>query len=101
MKALLLVAAVMAAGPAIAGSDMVFKAGNDMLRLSDSPCVHAGTLAQIVPEWREKFKKAQAVVGGKQFYACWIADKDGVFVLFEDGDTSRLPTTVFKPDEGV
>jgi hypothetical protein len=83
---LLILAAALAAGPALADSDWVFKQGGDTVRLSDSPCVHGGTLAQLAPQWRPKFRKAAAVVGGKQFYACWIADQNGVYVLFEDGE---------------
>ena len=95
-----LLAAVLAAGPAMS-ADMVLKVGDDMLRLSDSPCVNAGILAQLTEEWRGKFRKAVAVVGGKQFEACWIAEPESVYVTYSDGDESRFPIAAFTRDAGI
>ena len=97
----LIAAILLAASPAFAADvDMVAKNGADVVRLSDSPCVHAGTLGQLQPHWRAKFKKARAQIGGKDFFACWIADENGVYILFEDGDEARVPMAMFKPDAG-
>lgn len=83
-------------------ADMVVRQGNNYVRISDSPCVHGGTLAILMPEWRDKFKKAVAVINGKTWFACWILEDDGQgYVLYEDGDENRLPMAAFKPDGGI
>jgi hypothetical protein len=89
------------AGPALAGQRSLSGSGNT-LRLYDSPCVHAGTLGQIKPEWRDKFQKADLFVGKQRMYACWFLDEDGdVYVLVEDGSDSYFPWRLFKEDFGV
>jgi hypothetical protein len=83
-------------------TDMVMRQGENYVRLSDSPCVHGGTLAILSAEWRDKFKKAVASINGKAWFACWILEDDGqVYVLYEDGDENRFPVAAFKPDGGI
>lgn len=82
-----------------AWADLVATNGPNELRLMHSPCVHAGILGQLKEEFRPQFKKAQAIVGGKLFYACWIDNQEGAYVVFfEDGDMSMYPVTGFKVD---
>jgi hypothetical protein len=101
----LIVAAILAASPAFArvyeNDTMVAKRGADVIRLWETPCVHAGTLGLIKPEFRERFKKARAMIGGVDFYACWTMEENAVFVLFEDGDQSVVPVSEFKPEQGA
>jgi hypothetical protein len=80
---------------------MVTRNGNDVIRLQNRPCVHAGTLSRIKPDWRDKFRHGRALVEGKDFFLCWIVHGDAVFVLYEDGDQGLIPLTDFKPDEGI
>ncbi len=85
-----------------AWADAVLRTDNGMLRLSDTPCVNEGILSQIQPQWKDKFRRANAVVNGKAFEACWIGEaQGGVFVLFEDGDEGRFAWKQFKPEPGV
>ena len=100
-RAILAIALLLSWGGAWA-TDMVIRQGGSYVRLSDSPCVHAGTLGILSPEWRDKFKKAVASINGKTWFACWILEDDGqVYVLYEDGDENRFPMVAFKPDEGL
>lgn len=101
MKALAFVIALLCA-PARA-DEMVLRQGENRIHLADSPCVHAGTLGQLQPELRPKFRKAWAVINGKYWYACWLVEPERktVYILFEDGDESRLDQSQFKRSPGV
>jgi hypothetical protein len=86
--------------PAMA--DLVARNGANELRLMHSPCVHAGILDQLKEEWRPKFKKAQASVDRKTFYACWIDTNQGNYVvMFEDGNGMSYPITGFLDEPGI
>lgn len=80
---------------------MIARRGSEYIRLWEAPCNHAGTLAQIKPEYRELFKKARAMVAGQDLYACWISENGQVFIIFEDGDQTVVPVDEFKPDQGA
>lgn len=85
-----------------AQADLVARAGENELRLMHSPCVHAGILGQLKEEWRPQFKKAQAIVGGKLWFACWIDNQEGAYVVFfEDGDMAMYPVSGFIDVPGV
>lgn len=101
MRKYLLILSLLLAIPAQA--DLVVSRGKDELRLMTTPCVHGGVLGMLKPEWRDKFKKAQATVGGKMFYACWIdiPEDQAVWVLYEDGDGKDYPLAVFTESPGV
>ena len=99
-----LIVLVLAAFAAVSASaaEMVAKNGDDVIRLQDRPCVHAGTLAQIKPEWREHFRMARALLDGHDWFACWLVTPQGtIAIVFEDGDTTDLPMGVFKLDPGA
>jgi hypothetical protein len=85
--------------------DMVMTAadGKKTVRLSATPCVHAGTLALLKPEWRPQFRKASGIFNGKLFSGCWRYEEDGpyVIVVYEDGDQIRYQPSHFRPDRGV
>lgn len=101
MRALIF-AALLAAGPALAGQRILADSPETWMRLYDSPCVHGGTLGKILPQWRAKFSKAEASVNGTRFYACWIVDEDGdVYFLLEDGRDGFLPLRSFKDEPGA
>ena len=85
----LLIAAVLAAGPALADSEA--RQGADWVRIFDSPCVSAQTLVLIPPEARSDFQKAQGVYKGEKFFGCWQKRGGIVYILWEDGDHAIIP----------
>jgi hypothetical protein len=100
MKRILL--SLVLALPFSAGADLVARNGRNELRLIESPCVHGGTLAHLKEEWRPKFKKASATIGGGHVYACWIDTGDGTYyVLFESGESLLIPVQAMLDEPGV
>ena len=97
MKAAVLALAALAAGTTV-NAVQVARSGNTELRLLDSQCAHAGTLAHLKPEWRAKFKDARLMVNGNiAFFGCWIlADEDTIYIQYEDGDAMEVPTKAFR-----
>lgn len=89
-----ILAAILAASPAFADSEA--KAGGDWIRIHDSPCVSAQTLALIPEKYRADFRKAQGKLGGEVFFGCWTTLDGVVFILWEDGDQSMIPEQAFK-----
>ena len=99
MKRLLL-AALLAAGPAMA--DLVAKSGDNELRLLNTPCVNSAVLAHIRDEWRDKFKAATAQLGANYFNACWIDTEQGAyFIVYSDGDQNVIPVRAFIDQPGA
>jgi hypothetical protein len=97
----LILAALVAAAPAIAGQRVLAGDGNEV-RLHDSPCVHGGILGQLRPEWRPKFRKAEVTLHGARLYACYTVDEDGdVYVLLEDGRQAMFEGKAFKDVPGA
>jgi hypothetical protein len=97
----LLIAALLAAGPAMADLVATNK-GGDELRLMPGRCVHGGILGHLAEEWRPKFKKGQAWIGGKLHFVCWIDTGDGdYFVMGESGASHFYPITMFIEQPGV
>jgi hypothetical protein len=101
MKRILL-AAILAAGPAMA--DMVASNGaGDELRLFDRPCAIESIRARINPEYVDKFQAAQAIVGGKVIRACYIDTGEGFYYLMPEGAEQGIayPVTIFISSPGV
>ena len=95
----LLMAALLAAGPALA--EKVASNGSNELRLLDAACDHADILPHLKPEFHHRFKRAQATLQGRVIRACWIhtAEDDGedtFYVIFEDGIGASYPAQLFK-----
>jgi hypothetical protein len=99
MRVLLI--AALAAGSAFAGTEMVAKQGDDVVRLMDAPCPYASVLRFIPDEARKEFRKADTRVGGQRYFACFRLLGSTVQVLYEDGDVGMIPADQFKPDPGV
>lgn len=95
----LLIAAALAAGPAMAGDLVLADAepGKE-LRLYEQTCSHAGTMALLPEAWRAKFKDARIrkTDGTVLWYGCWIEQNGAAYVVFEDGDTLAFPLSAFK-----
>jgi hypothetical protein len=92
----LLIAALIAAGPATA--DVIARQGEDSVRLTHNPCTL--TQHQAFPTGiPESFLSASAVVDKRMYVACWAMRADGqVVVLYDDGDVGMVPATSFRQD---
>jgi hypothetical protein len=95
----LLIAAALAAGPAMA--DLVAKRGDDTLRLTEEAC--PVTMGKHLPaDIIGRFMAAVAIVDGKTHLGCWTLRGDGqVFLRYEDGDAGLLPLSWFKNEPGI
>lgn len=94
MKSAGALAALLAAGPALA--DAVASNGRDTVRLSDKPCAITAVIAQIPEPLRQGRRTAAASVSGQPFAACWRLIPQGVHLLYEDGDQGLIPAGDFK-----
>lgn len=95
----LICAALVAAGPALAG-DLVLKNKDNgaELRLYETQCSHGETMALLKEEWRAKFKNARVrdERGHILFYGCWILhDEETVVVFLQDGSHIGLSRSAF------
>ena len=92
----ILIAATLAAGPAVAG-DMIARQGADEVRLFDSPCVSVETMVRIDPQERDQYRKAQGLFQGQRFFGCWRKNGSIAQILWEDGDQGIVPFVELKP----
>ncbi len=84
---------------ALAG-DMVATQDGDSLRLMQQPCPPA-VLRHLPEGTRGYFRKALAMVGGREYVGCFAVRVDGlVLVVYEDGDSGLVPVVRFtmEPD---
>jgi hypothetical protein len=87
------------ASPARAELLLLSGDGSQELRLYESKCTHAGTLAHIGPDHRANFKNARVLDPKATIIAfgCWIEAEPGVaFVWFENGQSTHFPLAKFK-----
>lgn len=99
MRPLILSIALLA-GPALAG-DMVARQDGDTVRLTEAPCPDE-VLQYVAEGSRGYFRKALAIIDGRNFVAChYLRPDDRVLVVYEDGDQRLIPLAHFKPDPGV
>ena len=99
MRVLAIVAALLAAGPAVS-QVMVYRADKDVLRLYNQPCpvqVHQHLTPPL-----DAYKAALATVGGQPFVGCWRPTSFGaVHLTYEDGDQGLIPVQAFKAEPGA
>ena len=102
MKALILVAALMAAGPA-AADDMVAKGETTTIRLMEAPCEQASFQAILVQVKPDPAKRAVVVHKGRPIPACWVAHQESgtVAIVDADGDMGLIPMAEFKREAGI
>lgn len=84
--------------PAQAG-ELVAYDGKDTIRLTDAPCASDTVLSHVPDGARPEFMKADVVLHGEKFTACWRITPVAAHLVYEDGDQglvplSRLETTV-------
>ena len=97
----LVLAAFLAAGPAMSDDYVARARGGDMVRLTQQACP-AEILAFVPPDFHAHMQAAFAVIDGKQHRACWLLRPDGqVVVQYADGDGGLVPVEHFKPESGI
>jgi hypothetical protein len=97
----LILAALLAAGPALAGDHLVARQGADVARLTQQPCP-AAVLEQIPQHVREQFRLALMTVDGRSYDACWALRVDRIVqVVYHDGEGGLIPMDHFKREPGV
>lgn len=95
----MILAAALAAGPALAG-DLVARQGEDSVRLTDAACANAEVLAlvdQREPGFKEEFRRAVATFQGQTYEGCWHRSGDGAHLIYSDGDEGTVPMQALKP----
>jgi hypothetical protein len=98
----LICAAALALAAGTAMADLVATNGRNELRLMTAACTNETVLEQIKPEWRDKFQRAHASIGGKPFAGCWVDTGEGAYIIFfDDGDRIAAPVTAFISSPGV
>jgi hypothetical protein len=97
----LIIVASMLGAIGVAAGTMRFTAGNDTVRLFDTPCVELAVLAHIAPRYQAEMRKAEVTVGGQSLSACWIVDGESARLMYADGDQGLIRLTSFRPDEGT
>lgn len=95
MRNLVLVV-LLAAGAAHASQTA--KQGEDWVRIFDSPCVSAQTMAMIPAAMRSQFKKLQARFQGQTYFGCYVVRNGAVYAIYDDGDKGIIPLEAFKDD---
>jgi hypothetical protein len=97
----LLIAALLAAGPALA-DDMVFQGDGFLVRLEPTACLHENVLDKIKPEHHGAFRHGYVIVRGKTLNLCWTVAQPGeITVIDQDGDVGGLPISGFKRAGGI
>lgn len=81
-----------------AWADLVATEGASSLRLKQEPCPLE--ILRLLPEGtRGYFQRAEAVIEGTPFAACWAVTPRGVVVLkFSDDDDGEVPITAFEQE---
>lgn len=78
-----------------ASADYIARQGKDYVRFSEGPCV-------LDVEQKDVMLSAVAVIGGKEFKACWAPiSLQYIHVLYEDGDQGLVPVKDLKPAQGA
>ena len=76
--------------------------GQSLVRLMQTPCASKAVLDLIKVEHRSNFHAAEAHVSAGLVASCWIlTDDQQVFMVFETGESTQLPTSAFKLEEGA
>lgn len=83
-------------------ADWVFRQGDDIIRLTDAPCINEAALATIPENIRPLFQQATAIVNGKTYAPCWAPYRATYLVLyFEDGDNGMIDARALKSEPGI
>jgi hypothetical protein len=98
MRVALLAAAVACFALPVHSASLVARQEGDSIRIYDKPC-HA-EVVRAIPETKD-MGAAMALVGGKQYKACWESRGPVIFIRYEDGDAGVIPAQLFKEEVGI
>lgn len=97
---LLAIAALVAAGSALS-AEMTYKTDGATVRLFDEQCTLAPALSLIRDEYKAVHKAGVLELDGRVVQFCWTPLNGFVWIIDEDGDTARMPFSVFQRAPGV
>lgn len=84
---------------AVRGETLEARQDADWIRITEAPCTDPGVASHVDAAMYAGMHGATAFVGGRLYNACWIQvqrpEGDIIGVIYEDGDTSRVPVTLF------
>lgn len=68
------------------------------MRLQQTTCSNAETMAILKPEWRAKFKNMRIETndGVVRMFGCWFQEDDAIVVILQDGTPMRIPVESFQ-----
>jgi hypothetical protein len=91
-----LCAALLCASVSALADSAIFRAGADSVEIADEPR-HAAVVPLIPAEHLERFRAANALIGGKLIQACWALRSDGmVHLVYADSDVGLVPAGAFQ-----
>lgn len=99
MRRLVFAALLCAASSSFAAK--IAQRGDDWVRVYDSPCVSAETIARIPEGDRKGWGKVQGFFGGQKFFGCWRPMGNSTYILWEDGDQGIVPNGDLKEEMGA
>lgn len=74
-------------------------ANGNWARLNKGPCTNKVILGHIPEQYRNRFSVGEAQLDGKLHPLCWVLAPDAsVILVYEDGETGKLPAHYFKPE---
>lgn len=96
-----LLAALLAASPAVADDLMLKGERGHYARLQDKPCANELILSHIRDEFKHAFRAGIVGTPDATIPMCWIEMQGQVLVSFEDGSHIQLPASGFKRSVGL
>jgi len=91
--------ALMVCAEAIAATMVAQDRGGNVVRLFDRVCKTQAILDKLNAGIRDRFQDASFIYQGRDLKACWAGGPDGlIYVVDEEGDVTRIPPHVFKPE---
>lgn len=83
-----------------AWAGLISKSQNgDWARLNKGACTNEGILKHIPKEYRAQFSTGEASISGTVFPHCWVLAPDmSIILVYEDGETGKVPVSYFKPE---
>lgn len=83
-------------------ADWVLRQGDDIIRLTEAPCINEVALTDIPEHLRPMFKQATAIINGKTFAPCWVPYRGtAVYLSYEDGESGMLDARTLKVEPGI
>ena len=96
----LLLAALLAAGPAMA-DELEFRNGKTFIRLQDKACESQRVLSILRSDVHDRFRSGYMQHEGRLIQLCWTLEGNDVIVVDEDGDGGAVPAIAFSLAKGT